>query len=252
MQVTEYVSKLPYTQICREEANFTAILYTLLSQPENMTRFLKLIKCEDKFTGQSAIFFEFAYIRDIWHAVESPKERKDIILDHLPFLKNYLPAYHSIEHFNKTFVSRASKDEIQSPSRWEVSKFNQVITNNSDFLKVCKFKWSFNIKPDLVIQLSNKKAICIEAKFESNEAVYPKKADEKKIFSDRKLEPIRQYDLQKYMMQELLGLNTQFVVIFKHSAPLGEHTLLTWGEIFRALDFTPFPQFIKQMTSKFL
>ena len=61
---------------------------------------------------------------------------------------------------------------------------NKNIKNNDEFEAVCKFKWAFNIKPDIVIHTSLESAVCIEAKLESDESTYPKNKKETKPKKD--------------------------------------------------------------------
>jgi hypothetical protein len=115
------------------------------------------------------------------------------------------------EHFGASPVP--STMYIQSPARWSLRKFDAHIASNDDFRRTCRFKWSFNIKPDLVIHTDNDHAVCIEAKYASGEGQYPGNEAEKAIFKRRKLGHVNQTDLQHEMLTRLLGVECMFVFL---------------------------------------
>ena len=90
-------------------------------------------------------------------------------------------------------------------NRHQPNKFKSNFSDNDEFLKVYKFKWCFNAKPDIVIHSSNDHAICNEAKNISGEGIYPSKQSEKEEFNKRKLKYVRQTEIQK-MIMELPGI----------------------------------------------
>ena len=155
----------------------------------------------------------------------------------------------SIHEFNKYFGSspHPSLEFIQSPGSWSMVKYNNSIRDNTDFFNATKFKWSFNIKPDLVIHLSNVKAICIEAKFESSEGMYPSNHMEKNIFKTRGLPYVKQTSLQQYMMEKLLGISTEFIFLLQNdNAQSNTHKTITWKEVFTKLNISDSPMFIQK------
>ena len=76
---------------------------------------------------------------------------------------------------------------IQSPANWRLPTFNEFLTDPYDMVAACKLKWSFRIKPDLVIHTDNNHALCIELKLESAEGRYPSDGEEKRLLSKRNL-----------------------------------------------------------------
>lgn len=121
--------------------------------------------------------------------------------------------------FNEYFgaVPLPSEKYIQSPGNWSISKFKDNFPDNDEFLKVCKFKWCFNVKPDIVIHTSNDHAICIEAKFESGEGIFPTKQTVKDEFNRRELKFVGQTEIQKKIMK-LLGIKSKFLFLVQKPA----------------------------------
>jgi hypothetical protein len=112
-----------------------------------------------------------------------------------------------------------------------------------DFEKVCKFKWAFNIKPDIVIHTSLDSAVCIETKLESGEGSYPQNKKETEIFDERGLDRIKQTDMQKYLMDIILGINTTFVLLVKKST-IPKDNKFVWREVFDSLDLKNIPSYM--------
>lgn len=153
----------------------------------------------------------------------------------------------SVAEFNAFFGAgpRASSKYIQSPGTWSISRFKDTIRDNGPFLKTCMFKWAFNAKPDIVIHTSRNAAVCIEAKLESGEGSYPTAPNELAEFKSRGLRPVGQTALQKYLMEELLGIRTEFVFLVQAAgAGSATHHTLRWRDAFSALDLTAMPVFV--------
>jgi hypothetical protein len=95
----------------------------------------------------------------------------------------------------------------------------------------------------LVIQLGPARAICIEAKWESDEGAYPTTSAEKKVFKDRHLKTMTQRTVQKYMMEDLLGIKTKFCYLVRKRIAT-EPESISWYDAFKSLDTTGLPSFI--------
>ncbi len=71
----------------------------------------------------------------------------------------------SIPNFNNFFVQsktrKPSSVEIESPGNWSIAKFDENVSDNTEFLNICKFKWSFNAKPDIVVNTSKTKQFAL-------------------------------------------------------------------------------------------
>ena len=247
-----------YYEINREERNLAAIFYHVLLLNDNLTKFLGTISCKFSIKPEEVgIYFEYSYLRDLWFNIKNEKRvieednrvKREIIhrflrpsnIDELKLM--------STHEFNGYFgaVPIVSDEYIQSPGNWSIGKYQRNIKDNIEFLKVCKFKWAFNAKPDIVIHTSHDSAICIECKFESDEAQYPTNPSEIKEFKDRGLKRVTQTSLQKYMMEDLLGIRTQFVFLVQKEAAESEtHTKLTWKQAFSNLSRDGCPFFIRE------
>jgi len=253
-----------YSQINREERNLAAILYYALFHNNNTQRFLRLIgdpsSCE---ANEFGIYFEYSFLRDLWHNIDyghDPASRNDVKKQAIirlltPANADELRSKSTLE-FNKYFgcVPRPSAKSIQSPSRWSimgnpregVKGFSQTIDDNDLFEKACKFKWAFNIKPDIVIHKSRGSAVCIEAKLESREGHYPSSASEEEVFVRRGIHrKITQTELQTYMMEQLLGVKTRFVLLVNNPKSRSEsHKTITWRQVCSSFDTSGFHPFV--------
>ena len=238
-----------YSTFNREERNCVAILYHSLLLNGNLSRFLSGIGYStDEATKSAEISVEFSFLRDLWHKHQRPEDleiKKQVIIDHLAVSDRNALASMSAEAFNSFFgaTPSASKLKIQSPATWSITRFESNLPNNDEFLRACKFKWAFRVKPDLVIQLCPDRAVCIEAKWDSREGSYPTASSEKHLFSKRQLTTVPQRELQKYMMENLLGIQTAFCYLVRKRRS-GDPQIISWNEAFRSLDTSGFQDFI--------
>jgi hypothetical protein len=239
-----------YHTICREERH-------LLMHGQNLRRFVKLAECKlPVVDDEVGIYFEYAFLRDLWNAeVHGKAERgRKLILDLLKPKNASELEKMSILDFNAFFgaVPRPSRDFIQSPGNWSIERFAPHIDDNDELLRICRFKWAFNAKPDLVIHLNHNAALCAEAKLTSGEGQYPMKPTEKAEFSRRGLALQNQTDLQAYILRELLGLEADFIFLVEDaSATSSTHRTLTWRQTFDALDTSMCPPFMQSWIRRF-
>ncbi len=120
---------------------------------------------------------------------------------------------------------RNASSNIESPGHWRPAVFKDSFEKIHLGAAECKeaikaatyLKWLFNIKPDLVIQISEKKAICIECKYESRESIY----------GDKKGVHIHQTELQEILMTKILGFECYCMTITK----AGKGGTLSWSNI---------------------
>jgi hypothetical protein len=243
---------LKYSQLNREERNYAAIFFSALCKTGNAEKFLKYCGYNDSVGEDFGIYFEYAYLRDLWSKIKDEDIKKSIIQKYL-MVSNIdeilcLPTKKINEYFG--VAGEASSEFIQFPGKWAIVKYNNKFTENRDFLNVCKFKWSFNIKPDIVVHLDKDTAICIEAKYESSEGAYPSSETEKAIFKDRGIKYVGQMELQKYMMNDLLGIKTDFMFLVYKKESSSTHKVISWAEAFGCLDMNGMPAFAIEMAEK--
>lgn len=246
-----------YFKINREERNLCAILFHTLLLGNNLNLFLKKIDCNFPIEdSEKSIYLEYAFIRDIWEnirkengVIEGNKIKKKIILDILNLSNTNDLEKMSISNFNNFFVQsktrKPSSNEIESPGNWSIAKFDKNASNNDEFLNICKFKWSFNAKPDIVINTSDNQAICIEGKFKSGEGIYPTNKTEKDIFHRRNLAFVGQLSIQPVIMH-LLNIEAKYILLANSRIYSNTHNGFTWKEIFDELDTSQCPIFIKE------
>lgn len=239
-----------YHTINREERNLAAIFYHALLLGDNLSRFLDLIGYEHPVDpGEFAVFFEYAYLRDLWSETCRDHDMREVILTLLD-----LPNREELEgmttlEFNRHFgaVPKPSTRYIQSPGNWSIQRYKDTIDDDAYFLKVCRFKWAFNAKPDIVIHTSHDRAVCIEAKFASGEGHYPSNPREIAEFERRRLRRVSQTELQAYMMGELLGIQARYVFLVSDAAATASgFATITWSQVFDHLDTASCPQFIQE------
>jgi hypothetical protein len=241
-----------YSEINREERNYAALLFSALCIPGNAERFLQICGYREAPGPDFGIYFEYAFLRDLWCTIDSEAIKKDIIRKHLRIggIEEILAL--PVREINLRFgvAGEPSSEYIQFPGKWAITKYESQISDNDDFLKICRFKWSFNIKPDIVMHLDSSRAICIEAKYCSGEGSYPASESEKAIFRRRSIGSVGQMDLQQYMMRELLGIDTQFIFLVSRKEHSSTHKVVSWGEVFHALDLETMPTFAQSMAAR--
>ncbi|MDA3950799.1 MAG: hypothetical protein PF508_16450 [Spirochaeta sp.] len=252
MNIREISQRNPhYYEITREERNYAAIFFAALCKEENASRFLKACGMTEEIGPDFGLYFEYAYLHDLWNAIRSEEIRKEIIKQNLPIqgIEDILQS--PVREINQQFGAvEASSEEIQYPGGWSMGKYDQNFPDNKDFLRICRFKWAFNIKPDIVIHLNRDKALCIEAKYESGEGYYPSITEEVAIFERRSIPRVGQMELQKYMMEDLLGIEMDFMFLVSKKQSSETHRIATWAEAFEALDLSGMPAFVTKTVEK--
>ena len=251
-----------YETINREERNLAAIFYSLLAQPKNLRAFLDQMDASfvkescrnERFNDEHAIFFEFAMLRDLWSTQVSGHSdlAREMILEYLPKAPSWLRTC-TIHEFNSYWGAvNPSKTTIQMPANWSLPRMD-AIEDHELFLSACLFKWSFNAKPDLVIRLSTNEAICVELKLESGIGVYPSTKADREVFKARSLKAIKQTEVQQFLMEDLLGFSTHFILISNSTtAQLERYQALSWTEVFSALDLMNLPMHMRRTIRSFL
>ncbi|MFC2118336.1 hypothetical protein ACFLSY_06820 [Bacteroidota bacterium] len=246
-----------YFRINREERNLAAIFYHTLLIGSNLKKFLEAINCDFPIVEKEmGIYFEYAFLRDLWSNISKDEKKiedklkKTLILDFLnPSNRQELESMEPYD-FNRYFgaVRTLSSDYIASPGNWSIKYYDKNIINNKEFLKVCEFKWCFNAKPDIVIHTTHETAVCIEAKYESEEGKYPSNNYEKEIFKKRGIPYVGQLEIQKKIMKELLGIDTKFIFLVQKKVHKTYDNILTltWTEAFDCLDTDNCPYYIAE------
>lgn len=258
-----------YYQFVREERLFCGALTHLLMQTgPNLVTFLQLVDAklpaDSHLSGstleEAEIYVEFAYLRDYWHSLEHDNRAKRRLIFNLLSRVEGLRHYQSdsfpnaVTEFNGTFMGaqgKKIKNDIASPGRWSVtSLFERFGTRPNEFRDFCRFKWSFNIKPDIVVLLPGSKPLCIEAKLESKEGRYPTRSNECDAFDeafDKEEGRVGQIELQQFMFGVLLNDPCQSVFIGRTGASEPNSIFLSWEEVFAQLDLTSSIGYVRRL-----
>lgn len=250
----------PFRQIVREERHFCAVLAGLLWQRgPNFANFVDLLnrrlppgaQVTTMALDEAELFVEFNMLRDRWYA--HPKEgRKDYLvhmmrgIPELRAVAEELPS--SISGLNARFIGDRGQNmtsAVAYPGHWSVKALRKFAgPDTSLFRMLCYFKWSFNIKPDLVILFPDARVICIEAKLESDASTYPATAEEKSLFDEAfgsNKYRVGQLELQRFMFDKVLRMSCSFAVIGRKPAKFVREpssTFVTWREVFEQLDLS--------------
>jgi hypothetical protein len=244
----ELAGDKPYYEINREERNVAGLLYHLLLSKDNLMTFLSDLGYNNIDCEQVELYYEFAYVRDLWKKLPNDNElKKSFIIETLNYigLSQLLPN-EEVKSFNTFFGATRAESEkyIVSPANWSISGMSDKLKENQSlFEAVCMLKWGFNVKPDIVIVLPNNQAICIEAKWDSTEGTY--KGND--LFKN-----VKQLYVQKYVMEEILNYDHVDYVFLTKSTTRGNSkkeidSVLNhhWNQIFQKLDYSdslPFAQ----------
>ena len=260
----------PFYTFLREERQFSFLLaFFLMQKGDALTRFLDLIRSrpggEHLPTPQTAaldeaeVYVEYAFLRDRWDSflrvdgitgALAPGARHQANLDKKAFIETLFRRVPSLvpladivkpdseSEFNAYFMGKAGARiirDIASPALWSVTALRDNFrTDPRVFLDLCKLKWSFRIKPDLVIDIPGLPPICVEAKLASGEGSYPT-GKETLIFDEvfgNRLERVGQFQLQKFMFATLLDRPCLPVVVQKlYPTTQIADPVLIWGEV---------------------
>lgn len=262
-----------FYQFVREERLFCAVLAHLLwQQGPNLSNFLRLIndKLPEKervpfIQAEAAqVYIEFSYLRDHWESLgrdnEAKRQRISTLLSRVPSLGHHLGEFpQSIPDFNDFFMGQRGKkimNDIAYPGQWSVKALRERFNSPQEFRDVCKFKWAFNIKPDLVILLPNSKPLCIEAKLESREGWYPTNRTECELFDNlfgHEKGRVGQIELQQFMFANHVERPCLSVAIVNgRTAPLTNDkcVVVRWDEVFGTLDFGSSLAFVRKLVQE--
>ncbi len=165
-------SERRYYEFVREERLFCAALAHLLMQKgSNLDTFLRLVNARLAADSKlpiadlesTEIYIEFAFLRDYWNTLEHDNSAKRRLIFDLLSRVDGLRHYQSdsfpsaVAEFNGTFMGARGeriKNDIVYPGQWGVaSLFERFGAQPDEFRDFCRFKWSFNIKPDIVVLL---------------------------------------------------------------------------------------------------
>jgi len=268
----------PYFLFNREERHLAGVLFHLLCVRGNAKRLCSQLRPDwPARDDEIGVYLEYSYLRDVWDAIErkgpeaNTRKRKSLrtMLEAFggrPELLAALDQTMEVREFNHLFVRNPSKTDVQSPATWQLGTFGADGSGFApeDLLALCKLKWAFRVKPDVVVQPSLGRAICLELKLESGEATYPSAGAEIRLLRERGLYdkrlagtrlPMRQTTLQRLAMEHLFGTgNVEMVYVTRRGQGVaepgssrGEEPLcLSWGSLLGLLEVPAgLPRFVQ-------
>ena len=260
------LSESPFYQFVREERFFCSILAHLLMQKgPNLKLFLDLVAermgerptVEDVNVEDAEIYLEFSYLRDHWHNLGRDNDAKRTLimtmLSRVPKLqqRNLAEIPEAPAEFNAFFIGPRGlriRRNISSPSNWNVLTLSDRFGRQpKQFREICKFEWSFNIKPDIVVLVPGSSPLCIEAKLESKEGSYPTDKRERQKFDELfgvRQGRVRQIELQQFMFSVLLDSPCDSLFLARNPGP-GVH--MTWQDVFQGLDLDASIEFVGRL-----
>ena len=265
------LGRTDFFRIVREERLFCSVLAHLLMEGDsNLARFLELVRHElspgsrsDAGRKDAEIYVEFTFLRDYCSGLgrDNGAKRRVILLllSKIDGLGRHVDAGfpEAIPEFNALFMgSRGGRitGDIVYPGQWSVTQLNkQYGACCEQFRDFCRFKWAFNIKPDIVVLLPGCRPLCIEAKLESREGVYPTNPREAQIFDERFGQGkgrVRQIDLQEFMFGVLLGEPCDILVIRRDEEATSHLPCLTWRRVFSQLDVSSSIPFVRRLVEE--
>lgn len=243
--------------------------HLLLTRGPNLRNFIALIEkglpiakqIEAADLERAQLFSEFSFLRDYWYSLgKNNAAKRDLIVELLATIP--LLAHHTstslpteISEFNELFMGargRKIERDIAFPGSWSVVTLAARFGGNAtEFREFCRFKWAFNIKPDIVILVPEFSSICIETKLESSEGHNPAGSQEigifNNIFGDRKGR-VRQLELQQYLFATLLQHPCQCVSIGRKPINTDPSIIfISWDEIFSRLDVNQPLPFVREL-----
>jgi hypothetical protein len=265
-------SESHFYRFVREERLFCATLAHLLMQRgPNLAAFLDLINAKVPHDSQlvtsrleeAQIYVEFTFLRDYWNSLGRDNDAKRRLVFALLSKVDRLRHYHdesfpsTIPEFNEFFVGpfggRIRRD-IVYPGQWSVTTLSERFGREpEEFRDFCRFKWAFNIKPDIVVLLPGAKPLNIEAKLESKEGQYPTSKRESEIFDTlfgAGKGHVRQIELQQFMFGRLLDAPCQSVLIAGSKGRGTDVPFLTWEEVFKELDLSSSIGYVRRLVEE--
>ena len=262
-----------FYRFVREERHLCTILVQLLlTKNGNLEAFLNVANLKlggaPLATGDAEgaeIYTEFSMLRDDWNALGRDNDAKRARIANL--LSSAGMAGHvgtlpgSVPELNEFFMgargARIVRD-IAYPGSWSVSTLADRFPGKPDeFRDLCRFKWAFNIKPDIVIVIPGSDPLCIEAKLESREGQYPAGSADRAVFDamfGKEQGRVQQVELQRFMFKKLLGVSCEFLTLgvrrVTSANDPNQTPTLTWRETFAALDLTGSLDYVKRLVDE--
>jgi hypothetical protein len=259
----------PYFLFNREERHLAAVLFHLLCHGENLTRLIHSRRPDwTVMPDECGVYFDFSLLRDAWHSLgmgHDANAKKRAVLRSM--LERFGATSALLDRMdaagtaalNDLFINRPSISHIQSPANWQLARLasSEIGLGRDDVLATCRLKWAFKSKPDLVVQPSANRALCIELKLESVEGTYPSDGAEKAILKELGLYgpdgafalPMRQTDLQRLMMHDIFGSDhvAMLFVTRRESQSNAPGPAISWSHLLQCLEIpTTTPRFVRE------
>lgn len=261
-----------FYRIVREERLFCAVLaHLLMENGRNLTSFIDLVNSKlgddspipSDRANEAEIYIEFTFLRDHWKSLGNDNDRRRGLIFELLSKVKSLSGYQdsdfpaAVSEFNAHFMGKRGARvvrDIAYPGQWSVVTLAERFGAEPDeFRDFCRFKWAFNIKPDIVVSLPDSRPLCIEAKLESGEGQYPSSLREAEAFDavfGAGKGKVRQVELQKFMFDRLLDSPCQPLTIGLAPERHVDAPFVSWAEVFAALDLGRSLAFVEHLAEQ--
>ena len=168
-----------YFEVNREERHFGNLLISTIIYDNNFrTFFFNLIneklKKPEYLKGEFDIYSETAILRDYWYDLgENRKKSPELVNRHREIIRLCFGHFNINPVLLDQYPLFWDKNQLKFPGKW-TEKHNKNLFTLKNIQKensiqnnyLCRIKWAFNAKPDLLI-ISNNKCVIIELKLES-------------------------------------------------------------------------------------
>ncbi len=262
-----------FYKFVREERHFCTILVQLLlAKNGNLGAFLKLANTKldgapltTRGARRAEIYTEFSMLRDDWNALgrdnDAKRDRIKRLLKRAGMGSHIGALPEAVPELNEFFMgprgARIVRD-VAYPGSWSVSALAERFRDKPEaFRDLCRFKWAFNIKPDIVIVIPGSSPLSVEAKLESREGQYPATSVDRGVFDavfGKKKGRVQQVELQRFMFKKLLGVSCEFLTLGVRRVTSADDPnqtpILTWREAFAAMDLTGSLDYVKRFVDE--
>lgn len=177
-------NKKEYFEVNREERHFenllmSSIIYDEIFRQHFFTLINEKLEKDSYLCGSFDIYSEVAILRDYWHDLSANnKQSCELSNEYRRIICLCFENFGLCESLLDKYPLFKTNNQLCFPGKWTITKrYKEDLLlietlkdiQNDNFIKdnkLCRIKWAFNAKPDLLI-ISNHNCVIIELKLES-------------------------------------------------------------------------------------